>query len=72
MGLQASLHPCRAMNRNEHLISLLEELKGRVDDNDRARIESALNAVSILSSSAVIWISFALLPSIGEVLNFTS
>jgi hypothetical protein len=60
------------MNRNEHLISLLEELKGRVDDNDRARIESALNAVSILSSSAVIWISFALLPSIGEVLNFTS
>jgi hypothetical protein len=34
------------MDRNENLISLLKDLTNRVNHEDRARIQSALNEVS--------------------------
>jgi hypothetical protein len=59
----------RATDRNEHLVSLLRDLTGRVDDDDRARIESALNDVSVLSSNAQSRICFILLCPIVDVLT---
>jgi hypothetical protein len=42
----------RATNRNERLTSVLKDLTGRVEDEDRARIESALNDVSRIDRRA--------------------
>jgi hypothetical protein len=50
-----------ATDRNEHLISLLKDLAGRVSSEDKGRIESALNDVS--SSEAMIRFSIDSLPS---------